>query len=236
MPLLSVENLNVGYGDLQILWDLNLRVDQGEIVSLIGSNGAGKSTTLKTIIGILKPTSGSLQFDGKRINGLGPDDIVDEGVVYVPEGRRVFSRLTVQENLELGAYTARARSSAKKSLQDVYELFPILRERKRQLSGTLSGGEQQMLAIGRGLMALPRLLMFDEPSLGLAPLVVDKIYETIAQINKQGVSVIIVDQDVGRALSLSKHAYLLESGRIVKEGTSERLLVDEDIRQAYLGL
>ena len=236
MPLLDISDLNAGYGDLQVLWDLNLGVEAGEIVSLIGSNGAGKTTTLKTIVGSLKPKSGILEFDGKNINRFTTNAAVNEGIVYVPEGRRTFPRLTVEENLELGAYARRARDSKGRSLKSVFELFPVLKEKRRQLAGTLSGGQQQMLAIARGLMSLPRLLMLDEPSFGLAPLIVDKIYDTIRTINEQGITVILVDQDAGRALELSKRSYLLESGRMVRGGKSEDLLKDEYVRKAYMGL
>lgn len=236
MPLLSISDLSVGYGDLQVLWGLNLQVEAGEVVSLIGSNGAGKTTTLKTIIGSLRPKSGILEFEGKKINQFTPDATVNEGIVYVPEGRRIFPRLSVKENLELGSYTARARRSKNISLKSVFDLFPVLREKRDQLAGALSGGQQQMLAIARGLMSLPRLLMLDEPSFGLAPLIVDKIYETIRTINGQGITVILVDQDVGRALELSNRGYLLESGRIVREGASKDLLKDSYLREAYMGL
>ncbi len=236
MPLLDISDLNAGYGDLQVLWELNLQVETGEIVSLIGSNGAGKTTTLKTIAGSLRPKSGILQFDGKNINRFTPHATVDEGIVYVPEGRRIFPRLTVEENLELGSYTARARNSKESSLKSVFDLFPVLKEKRQRRAGTLSGGQQQMLAIARGLMSLPRLLMLDEPSFGLAPLIVDKIYETIRAINERRMTVILVDQDAGRALEISNHGYLLESGRIVREGASGDLLKDEYVREAYLGL
>jgi branched-chain amino acid transport system ATP-binding protein len=236
MPLLNVSNLAVSYGDLQVLWDMSLSADEGEVVSIIGANGAGKTTSLKTIAGILKPKSGTVDFNGNPVGGLGPYATVNLGIVYVPEGRRVFPRMSVRENLELGAYSTRARPMKEETLRSVFELFPILENRHGQLAGTLSGGEQQMLAIGRGLMAHPRLLMLDEPSFGLAPLLVERILETIRKISGKGIGVLLVEQDVARALEISSRAYLLESGKVVRQGPSSRLTKDAYVREAYLGL
>lgn len=236
MPLLNVSNLAVSYGGLQVLWDLSLIAEEGEVASIIGANGAGKTTTLKTIAGILKPKSGTIDFDGNLVGGLSPYATVNLGIVYVPEGRHIFPHMSVRENLELGAYSARARPLKEETLRTAFGLFPILEDREGQLAGTLSGGEQQMLAIGRGLMAQPRLLMLDEPSFGLSPLLVEQIFETVRKISGKGIGVILVEQDVARALEISSRAYLLESGKVVREGTSSSLAKDAYVREAYLGL
>ncbi len=233
--MLKVKKINVGYGDLQVLWETSFTVKRGEIFALVGSNGAGKTTTLKTISGLLKPFSGLIKFLDKNIHGLHPYKIVEEGIIHVPEGRRLFPGMTVLENLELGAYTKKARVKRRDSLENVFNLFPILRERKNQLAGTLSGGEQQMLAIARGLMGAPRILMMDEPSLGLAPKIVLKIFDAIKEINENGVTILLVEQNVYHALKIAERAAVLESGRVVLEGRGEELLGDEHVKKSYLG-
>ncbi len=234
--MLTVQGLQAFYGDLQALRDVSLRVDEGEIVSVIGSNGAGKTTTLMTISGVLHPRGGRIQFDGSRIDGLKPSAIVERGLGHVPEGRQLFPSMTVEENLLMGACARRARAGRDETMGQVLALFPHLAGRRRQLAGTLSGGEQQMLAIGRGLMARPRLLMLDEPSLGLSPVMVSSIFGIIQEINRRGTSILLVEQNVLRALKLSHRGYILENGQLVAEGSSEILLHDPNIRSAYLGL
>jgi len=234
--MLEIEGVNVFYGDIQALWDVSFRVNEGELVVIVGSNGAGKTTTLKTISGLLSPASGKINFLGERIDKASPHHIVELGIAHIPEGRRLFPYMTVLENLEMGAYTRRAREKRGETLEWVYELFPILAERKDQLAGTLSGGEQQMLAIGRGLMSRPKLLMLDEPSLGLAPMLVLSVFETVRQINEQGVTVMLVEQNVRHALELADRAYVLENGRITLQGTGKELLENEYVKEAYLGL
>jgi branched-chain amino acid transport system ATP-binding protein len=234
--LLEVKNINVFYGDVQVLWDVSLRVSDGEIVTLIGANGAGKSTTLKTISGLLKPARGKITFMGNTIEGAPPDRIVELGIAQVPEARRLFPYMTVLENLEVGAYNKAARKYREETLRSVFDIFPILEERKHQLAVTLSGGEQQMLSIGRGLMSRPKLLMLDEPSLGLAPLVVEKTFETLRKINKQGISILLVEQNVYHAVNLASRGYVMESGHIVMEARGEELLSNEYVKQAYLGM
>jgi len=228
-----VENLAAGYDSLTVIRGINLNVPKGKIVALVGSNGAGKSTTLKTIMGVIKPRSGRLIFEDEDITGLPPYMRVAKGISLVPEGRQLFSTLTVKENLLLGAYLY--KGDVQELLDEVYELFPILKERENQLAGTLSGGEQQMLAIARGLMSRPRLLMLDEPSLGLAPLIVEKLYEAIKEINRRGVSILLVEQHVELSLEVADYAYVMEMGEITVEGESKRLLKDEKVRRAYLG-
>ena len=228
--MLTLTNIHTFYGPIEALKDINIEVKQGEIVCLIGSNGAGKSTTLMTISGILKPSSGGIQFEGKTINGIPPHRIVKMGISQVPEGRRIFPKLTVKENLEMGAYT-----KFKVQLDKIYELFPVLKERHKQLGGTLSGGEQQMLAIGRALMPSPKLLLLDEPSLGLAPIIVSKIFKTIKEVNREGVTVLLVEQNARAALKLSNRGYVLENGRVVMQGKGEDLMNNEEVRKAYLG-
>ncbi len=234
--MLQVEKINVFYEDAQALWDVSLRVDRGEIATLVGSNGAGKSTTLKAVSGLVPPTSGEILLEGTRIDRLPAHRIVEMGIAHIPEGRRLWPGLTVEENLELGAYTPSARLGRDESIKKVFQLFPRLQERKGQMAGTLSGGEQQMLAIGRGLLSRPKLLILDEPSLGLAPLLVQNIFEIIQKINLQGVTVLLIEQNVNHALSISHRGYVLETGRIVLSGTGKQLLNDESVKTAYLGL
>ncbi len=232
--MLSVEGLEAGYGDVQVLWGVSLRVERGEVVALLGSNGAGKTTTLRAISGLLRPTSGRITFDGVDITGKPAHEIVRLGVSMVPEGRRLFPKMTVYENLRMGAYLV--GGDVRDRLEMVYSLFPILRERRDQLAGTLSGGEQQMLAIGRGLMSSPRLLMLDEPSLGLAPKIVQEVLRAVQQIREEGVTVLLVEQNVQQALSIADRGYVIETGRIVLEGTGGELLENEHVKTAYLGL
>lgn len=234
--MLEVEKINVFYGDAQALWDVSFIVNQGEVVTLVGSNGAGKSTTLKAISGLVPPVTGEIRFEKKRIERVQAHRIVEMGVAHIPEGRRLWPGLSVRENLELGAYTKAARSVREETLEWVFKLFPRLKERLNQLAGTLSGGEQQMLAIGRGLLSKPKLLILDEPSLGLAPLLVDELLETIQKINGEGVSILLIEQNVNRALTISTRCYVLELGRVVLSGTAKDLLADERVKTAYLGL
>jgi branched-chain amino acid transport system ATP-binding protein len=234
--MLKVTGLQTFYGDLQALHGVTLEVQDGEIVSVIGSNGAGKTTTLLTISGVLSPRAGAIEFEGRRIDRLKPMEIVEAGLGHVPEGRQLFPSMTVEENLVMGACTRRARAARAESLEGIYALFPRLRERRRQLAGTLSGGEQQMVAIGRGLMSRPRLLMLDEPSLGLSPMLVTAIFDIIREINREGGTILLVEQNVFRSLKLSHRGYILENGRIVAEGPSQQLLRDPQVRTAYLGL
>jgi branched-chain amino acid transport system ATP-binding protein len=234
--MLKVTGLQTFYGDLQALHGVTLEVREGEIVSVIGSNGAGKTTTLMTISGVLHPRAGAVEFQGRRIERLRPAEIVEAGLGHVPEGRQLFPTMTVEENLHMGACTRRARAARQETLERVYGLFPRLRERRRQVAGTLSGGEQQMLAIGRGLMSRPRLLMLDEPSLGLSPMLVTAIFDIIREINRGGATILLVEQNVFRALKLSHRGYILENGQVVAEGPSRQLLRDPQVRTAYLGL
>jgi branched-chain amino acid transport system ATP-binding protein len=233
--MLEVRRLEVSYGDLQALWGASLKVDQGEIVALIGPNGAGKTTLLRSVAGLHRPNKGTIHLDGVSIQRRPAHAVVERGVVLVPEGRRLFGTMTVLENLEMGAFTARARRARSDTLERVYDLFPILAERRSQLAMTLSGGQQQMVAVGRALMGLPRLLLLDEPSLGLAPLVVQSIFEVVQAINQQGVTVLLVEQNARLALELAHRAYILEQGRVVGDGTGRALLTDEHVQQAYLG-
>ncbi|MEM2093467.1 MAG: ABC transporter ATP-binding protein [Candidatus Bathyarchaeia archaeon] len=236
MSMLEVNEISVFYGSLKALDNVSFKVNKGEIIALIGSNGAGKSTTLNTISGLLCPTSGSIEFLGNKISGLPSHKIVRMGISQVPEGRRLFPFLTVLENLEVGAYTKEAREKMKDKLEWVYQLFPVLKERRDQLAYTLSGGEQQMLAIGRALMTGPQLLTLDEPSIGLAPLVIQKIYNTIEELNNQGITILLVEQNVPLALKLADRAYVLENGKITLEGTGDELLKHEHVIKAYIGL
>ncbi|WP_258358987.1 ABC transporter ATP-binding protein [Moorella sulfitireducens (nom. illeg.)] len=233
--LLKVENLNVYYGAIHALKGITLEVNEGEIVTLIGANGAGKSTTLKTISGLLRPQSGTITYNGEVINGLPAQAIVKKGISHVPEGRRIFPNLTVMENLELGAYLHRSREGMKKSIQEVFRRFPRLRERQKQMAGTLSGGEQQMLAIGRALMSRPKLLLLDEPSMGLAPILVQEIFNIIKEINEQGTTILLVEQNANMALSVAHRGYVLETGRITLTGSAAELISSEDVKKAYLG-
>ena len=233
--LLFVEHLDVYYGDFHALWDVSLTVEEALVVSIIGANGAGKSTLLNTISGVLKPSQGGVLFCGKRINGLMPYQAVFEGISMVPEGRRVFPRLSVLENLEIGSYTPKARRKKDEILKKIYELFPVLEERRNQFSSTLSGGEQQMLAIARALMSDPKLILFDEISLGLAPLVIKQIYQRVKQINGDGITVVLVEQDIQRSLKAAHRVYIMQSGKI-RLGGRPQDLSQEEIRKAYFGL
>ena len=232
--ILNVNNINVYYGAIHAIKGISFNVEEGEIVTLIGANGAGKSTTLNTISGLLRSKAGDISFMGSSIAKMSPNKIVQSGLVMVPEGRRIFLGLTVEENLEMGAYT-RPKTEIKSSLEEVYELFPRLKERRTQIGGTLSGGEQQMLAMGRSLMAKPKLMMLDEPSMGLAPLLVDLIFEIIADLHKAGATILLVEQNAQAALSIADRAYVLETGKIVKTGKGSEMINDPDIKKAYLG-
>jgi len=234
--LLDVRQISAGYGDIQILHRISLKIERGEMVSVLGANGAGKSTLLLTLSGVLRPIEGEIYFLNRRIDCLEPHLIVQKGVVRIPEGRKIFPDMTVLENLELGSYIKAAKVHRKKNLAKIFTLFPRLAERKGQLAGTLSGGEQQMLAIGRGLMTLPQILMLDEPSLGLAPLLVLDLFEVIKKINQEGATVILVEQNMQLALSTVQRGYVLENGRIILEGGSENLLREDYMRKAYLGI
>ena len=234
--MISVRDLHAGYGDTEVLQGIDLEVNSGEVVAIIGANGVGKTTLLRTISGLLTPTRGSIYFKGESIAGIGAHRVVERGIVMVPEGLRLFARMTVRRNLELGAYVDRARPRLKQSLAEVFDLFPILNERERQLGGTLSGGQQQMCAIGRGLMAVPDLLMLDEVSLGLAPIAVKHVYEAVRAIRDRGLTLVIVEQNVGQALRVADRAYVIQGGRVVLSGTGRELTNNEDVRRAYLGL
>ena len=233
--MLRVEGLNVHYGVIHALHDVDLQIDAGEIVTLIGSNGAGKTTTLGALSGLLRPTSGRIEFEGRDIVEMAPHRRVPAGLVQVPEGRRIFASMTVAENLDLGAYTRGNHAEIKRDLDHVYELFPRLLERRNQAAGTMSGGEQQMLAVGRALMSRPRLLLLDEPSLGLAPLLVKEIFSVVKRIREQGVTVLLVEQNAHMALEVADRAYVLETGRIVMEGEAARIAGDPRVKAAYLG-
>jgi len=234
--LLRLEDVRASYGDLQALFNIALEVKAGEIVTLIGANGAGKTTTLRVISGLLGSRQGKVYFDGQDISKLPPHEIVMRGVSHVPEGRQLFPFMSVEENLALGAYIPRQRARIKQAVEEQFELFPRLKERRQQLAGTLSGGEQQMVAIARGLMAAPKLLLLDEPSLGLAPKIVEEVFAKVQQIGKSGVTVLIVEQDVVDGLSISDRGYVVENGEITLQGTPKELLGNEQIRAAYLGL
>jgi branched-chain amino acid transport system ATP-binding protein len=233
--MLKIEDINVYYGVIHALKGVSLEINQGEIVTLIGANGAGKSTLLKTISGLLKPKNGNILFEGQSISGKVAQSIVKQGLSHVPEGRRVFANMSVEENLELGAYLRKDKQGIKEDFEKVYNLFPRLLERRKQLSGTLSGGEQQMLAMGRALMARPKLLLLDEPSMGLAPLLVKTIFQIIEEINKSGTTILLVEQNANMALSIADRAYVIETGKIVISGSSEELNQSDQIRMAYLG-
>ncbi len=233
--ILEVKNLVVSYNGIEAVKGISFDVPKGQIVTLIGANGAGKSTILKTVAGIVKPKNASILFEGEEISGKTPDFIVSKGVTLVPEGRRVFPNLTVLENLKIGAYLRKDKRAIQKDMEHVYELFPRLKERSWQLAGTLSGGEQQMLAVGRALMSSPKLIMMDEPSLGLAPLVVQDIFSIIRQINSEGITVLLIEQNANMALKTADKAYVMETGRITMEGTGAELLANETIKEAYLG-
>jgi len=233
--MLKINNLNVHYGGIHALRGINIDVEEGKVISLIGANGAGKSTTLRTIMGLEQPTEGSVFYDDRILSGKKTKDIVADGIVLVPEGRRVFPNLTVKENLILGAYLRKDQKEIEKDLEWVFELFPRLKEREWQKAGTMSGGEQQMLAVGRGLMTKPKIMMMDEPSLGLAPLIVKDIFEIIKKINKEGVTILLIEQNAKAALEISDYAYVLEIGKIVLEGKGDDLLHNEEVKNAYLG-
>jgi branched-chain amino acid transport system ATP-binding protein len=233
--MLTIKDLHVFYGGIHALKGIGIEVKQGQVVTLIGSNGAGKSTTLRSIVGLVRPRSGFVQFEGQELNKLSTHKIIQRGIGVSPEGRHVFPNLTVLENLELGAYHQKSSKNFLSDLEWVYSLFPRLKERRNQLSGTLSGGEQQMLAFGRALMSRPKLVLLDEPSLGLAPLVVEEVFRTIRTINQQGATVLLVEQNAMAALNVAHYAYVLETGRITLEGTGQELLQDERVRKAYLG-
>ena len=233
--MLEVEHLQVSYGRVPALWDVSFIVPQGEIVALVGANGAGKTTTLRTLSGLLKPKSGKIIFNGVRIDGAESTEIVRRGIVHVPEARRLFPEMSVLENLLMGAYSTPKAGRAER-LEKVFSIFPRVKERQRQEAGTLSGGEQQMVAISRGLMADPKLLMFDEPSLGLAPLLVEEMFRVVQEINATGVTILLIEQNTQHALALAQHGSVLEAGRLVLSGTGAELLANEDVRKAYLGL
>ncbi|MEG2001185.1 MAG: ABC transporter ATP-binding protein [Evtepia sp.] len=232
--MLKVEDIHVYYSSIHAIKGISFAVDQGEIVTLIGANGAGKSTTLKTVSAMMKPKSGNIEFEGKSLIGIKPHQIVPMGMAHCPEGRRIFQEMTVRENLEMGAYT-RSNSEIVPSIEMVYGLFPRLKERYRQIAGTLSGGEQQMLAMGRAMMSKPKLLMLDEPSMGLAPILVDEIFEIIKNLNKEGTTILLVEQNAHMALSIADRGYVLETGKILKTAKAAELLVDETVKKAYLG-
>lgn len=234
-PLLNVTNLNVFYGDAQALWDVGFQVHAGEIFSIIGSNGSGKSTILKTLSGLMPPSAGQIEFIGSRIDGMSAARIVDLGIALVPEGRGLFSGLTVRENLELGAFTKRARPLMKQTIDQMANAFQIIKIRAGQPAGKMSGGEQQMLAIAKALMSQPKLIMLDEPSLGLAPIVVKKVFEIIANLKQRGVTILLVEQNIHQALRISDHACVIKTGRITMVGTGSELLTDPEIQKAYMG-
>ncbi len=234
--MLKVNNIDVYYGDLHVLWDVSFEIKEGEIIVLIGANGAGKSTTIKTISSLLTPAKGTIEFQGVRIDKEEPFEIIQHGIVHVPEGRRLFTEMSVEENLIMGSLYGEAKVQRFKTLKHVYQLFPRLEERKKQMTGTLSGGEQQMAAIGRGLMSLPKIMMFDEPSLGLAPILVSEIFEMIKKIKEEGVTILLVEQNVTQTLAMCDRAYVLENGRIVLEGTGAELLADDQVKEAFLGI
>lgn len=234
--LLEVQGLSFSYGDVKVLEDVSLWLREGEIVSVIGSNGSGKSTLLNLISCLLRASSGKISFMGQRIENLMPHEVVEKGIVQVPEGRRLFAHMTVSENLKIGSYALCARTNSQKKTKEVFDLFPVLSERKKQKAGSLSGGEQQMLAIGRGLMGAPKLLMLDEISLGLAPIVVNTIFSKVKEINLQGITILMVEQNVHKCLGISSQGYVLETGRIVLKGTGFELLNNEQIKVAYLGM
>ncbi len=233
--MLTVEHLQASYGKVQTLWEIGFEVPGGEIVALIGANGAGKTTTLKVLSGLLRPQAGSIVFEGERIDGRSPPEIVARGIVHVPEGRGLFPDMTVLDNLLMGAYGT-PHGGRRRRLDHVFAIFPRVQERQQQLAGTLSGGEQQMVAIGRGLMAGPRLLLLDEPSLGLAPMMVEEVFRVISAINSSGVTVLLVEQNTRHALALASRGYVLEAGRVVLSGTGSDLLANTEVRRAYLGL
>jgi branched-chain amino acid transport system ATP-binding protein len=233
--VLKVNDIHTFYGQIEALKGISLEVNDGEIVTLIGANGAGKSTTLKTISGALTPKSGTIEFEGRTISGMPIHKVTQQGVIQVPEGRRIFARMTVTENLEMGAFLRKDKDGVKEDMDRVFDMFPRLKERAGQKGGTLSGGEQQMLAMGRGMMARPKLLMLDEPSMGLAPVVVEVVFETITELNKSGITILLVEQNAAMALAIANRGYVLETGKIKLTGPGKDLLANEDVRKAYLG-
>ena len=235
MPLLEVKDLHTFYGNIEALKGISLTVEEGEIVTLIGSNGAGKSTTLRSISGLTPPREGSIRFDGKEIGETAPQEIVSRGISLSPEGRHIFPRMSVRENLDLGAYLRKDSDGVKNDLDRVFDLFPRLKEREKQKAGTMSGGEQQMLAIGRAMMAQPRLLLLDEPGMGLAPILVERIYETVVEINRQGVTILLVEQNANAALETAQRGYVLEVGEVALADDADKLLSNPDVQKAYLG-
>ena len=234
--MLEISNIRVCYDQIPAIHDVSFRIEEGEIVSIVGANGAGKSTLLKTISGLIHPHPGQIEFLDQRIDQLPPHRIVELGISHAPEGRRIFRYMTVQRNLRIGAYTQKSEQIREETLKQIFEIFPVLKERMNQRAGTLSGGEQQMLAIARGLMSRPKLLMLDEPSLGLMPTLVTQVFDTIKRINAEGTTILLVEQNVREALELAKRAYLLQTGNIVLEGTGEELLESDLVRKAYLGI
>jgi branched-chain amino acid transport system ATP-binding protein len=234
--MLKINKVDVFYGNIQALWDISMTVGEAEIVALVGANGAGKTTLLNTISGLLQPASGTIELDGQKIDGLPPHKIVDLGLSHIPEGRKLFTDMSVHENLEMGAYTSRALKSRRETFERVYESFPVLKERAGQLARTLSGGEQQMVAMGRGLMPKPKLCMFDEPSFGLAPIVMNEVFDVIKALREQGITILLIEQNVPRTLEIADRAYVLENGRIALEGDCQHLLEEEMVKKAYLGL
>jgi len=235
MALLEVNDVHTYYGNIHALKGISIKVEAGEVVTLIGSNGAGKSTTLKTISGLLRPRNGNIMFQGKRLDHMEPDDVLKSGVAQSPEGRRIFSRMTVMENLEMGAFARTDKAAVKRDMERVFTLFPRLKERLNQKGGTMSGGEQQMLAIGRALMSEPKVLLLDEPSMGLSPILVETIFQVVRDINKQGTTILLVEQNALLALQVANRGYVLQTGTIVMEDTGENLLKSELVRKAYLG-
>jgi branched-chain amino acid transport system ATP-binding protein len=234
--MLNVKQIQVSYGDVQVLWDVSLNVESKELAALVGANGAGKSTTLNTISGMLHARSGNIESNGHRIDNVSASRVVELGISQVPEGRRLFPEMTVLENLELGSYMAEAKRRRDETLNWVFSIFPVLKERQKQLTGTLSGGEQQMVAVGRGLMARPKLLMLDEPSLGLAPLLVREVFKVVERVNSEGVTILLVEQNVKHTLTIATRAYVLENGRIVMEGKGSDLLNNDHVKKAFLGI
>lgn len=234
--MLKIKNVQSAYGDLHVLWDISLEVKTKEIVTLVGNNGSGKSTLLKNISGLVAPHAGTIEFEGVSIANLPSHKIVEMGIVQVPEGRKIFPEMTVLENLRMGSFIKRARKNREKNIERVFTLFPRLKERADQMGGTMSGGEQQMLAIARGILAEPKLLLLDEPSLGLSPLLVGTIFGAIQEINRQGVTVLLIEQNVGQALKVANRAYVLETGRVVLSGKASDLLHDEHVKKAFLGI
>ena len=234
--MLEVENLTSGYGMVQILWDVSFQIQEKEIVCIIGPNGAGKTTLVKTIVGLLPTKSGAIRFKGENIEKLPPYEIVKKGVTLIPEGREIFPRMTVDENLRLGAYTVNDKAKVNKSKEQVYQLFPVLKKKEKALAQTLSGGEQQMLVICRSLMSNPELLILDEPSMGLAPIIVEKVLDTLQKINEDGVTILLIEQNIRDSLNIANRAYVLEEGKIIKEGEGRELLSDDHVKEVYLGV